>query len=99
MPIQLSEEMAEHLDAALRDKFPCVLATAAPDGTPDIGFKGSVMVFDEDHLAYWERTRGQHLTNIERNPPVAVLYHNHPERLGRRCCAEAGGSRAGELWR
>jgi len=40
--------MAEHLDAALRDKFPCVLATAAPDGTPDVGFKGSVMVFDED---------------------------------------------------
>jgi len=99
MPIELTEEMAQHLETALRDKFPCVLATAAPDGTPDVGFKGSVMVFDSEHLAYWERTRGQHLANIERNPKVAILYHNHTERLGWRFFGEATVFREGGLWR
>jgi hypothetical protein len=91
--------MAKHLDAALREKFPCVLATAAPDGMPDIGFKGSMMVFDAEHLAYWERTRGQHLANVERNPRVAVLYHHQTERLGWRFFGEASVIREGELWR
>ena len=73
--IELSE-MAEAVNAALEDNTPCVLATASKDGVPDIGFKGSMMVFDNDHLAYWERSRGQHLDNVRENPRVAVLYRN-----------------------
>ena len=35
---------------------------------------GESSYFDRDHLSYWERTRGQHLANLRRNPGVAVLY-------------------------
>src|SRR5262245_15768606 len=42
----------------------CVVATQGAQGIPDIGFKGSVQVFDRDHLSYWERTRGGHLANL-----------------------------------
>jgi predicted pyridoxine 5'-phosphate oxidase superfamily flavin-nucleotide-binding protein len=99
MPVKLTEEMTRHLADALANRVPCVLATAAPDGTPNIGFKGSVMVFDEEHLAYWERTRGQHLANVERNPKVAILYHNIPERLGWRFFGEARVIKEGPQWR
>ncbi len=74
MPIDLSEHAAA-VNSALAEASPCVLATQG-ESMPDIGFKGSMQVFDADHLSYWERTRGQHLENLRRNPGVAVLYFN-----------------------
>jgi hypothetical protein len=65
---------AEAVNSALAEGTFCVVATGGQDGIPDIGFKGSMLVFDRDHLAYWERTRGQHLANLRRNPGVAVMY-------------------------
>src|SRR5262249_20791070 len=61
---------------ALAEGTFCVVATQGAEGIPDIGFKGSLQVFDRDHLAYWERTRGGHLANLRANPGVAVLYFN-----------------------
>ncbi|MDP2674432.1 MAG: pyridoxamine 5'-phosphate oxidase family protein [Dehalococcoidia bacterium] len=72
MPIDLTE-FSDAINIALEESSYCVVATCGPDG-PDIGYKGSMQVFDGDHLSYWERTRGQHLTNLRRNPGVAVLY-------------------------
>jgi predicted pyridoxine 5'-phosphate oxidase superfamily flavin-nucleotide-binding protein len=67
---------AEGIDNGLAEGSFCVLATQGADGVPDIGYKGSVQVFDRDHLSYWERTRGQHLANLTAHPGVAVLYFN-----------------------
>ena len=64
------------VDHALANGCPCVLATAGPDGEPDIGYKGSMMIFDDQSLAYWERTRRQHLKNITANPKVVVLFRD-----------------------
>ena len=69
-------EMASFIDTAFVDKVPCFLATADAGGMPDIGPKGSMMVFDKDHLAYWERTQRVHLKNVQENPKVCVLYFN-----------------------
>src|SRR5262249_28796414 len=91
--------MAQNINKALADRMPCVLATASPEGVPNIGFKGSMMVFDDEHLAYWERTRGTHLANIERNPWVAVLYQNFTERLGWRFLGHATVIKEGDRWR
>jgi hypothetical protein len=99
MPIALTEEMKQALSTALSDRMPCVLATASADGQPDIGYKGSVMVFDAEHLAYWERTRGQHLRNVQENPKVAVLYHNGPARLSWRFFGHATVHREDDVWR
>jgi hypothetical protein len=33
-----------------------------------------MIVFDKEHLAYWERTRGEHLENLRHRLGVAVLY-------------------------
>ena len=49
------------------------------DGQPDIAFKGSLMVWDADHLAYWERGLLETLAALRSNPSVAMVYR-HPQR-------------------
>lgn len=67
-------ELTETVGGALAQGRPCVLATVGPDGRPDIGPKGSMLILDKHRLAYWERTRGGHLENLRQSPYVAVLY-------------------------
>jgi general stress protein 26 len=74
--IKLIDQMHELINDALANGSPCILATAAADGEPDIGYKGSMMVFDDESLAYWERTKRQHLKNITANPKVVVLFRD-----------------------
>jgi predicted pyridoxine 5'-phosphate oxidase superfamily flavin-nucleotide-binding protein len=68
--------MREALDNAIAEGTVALVASAAADGEPDIAFKGSAMVWDADHLAFWERSRGQTLRNLEANPKVCVLYRS-----------------------
>jgi uncharacterized protein len=79
--IKLIDQMRELIDPALANGCPCVLATASPEGEPDIGFKGSMMVFDDESLAYWERTRRQHLKNVTANPKVIVLFRDTKTKI------------------
>ena len=74
--IKILDQMSELINPALENGCPCILATASADGEPDIGFKGSMMVFDDESLAYWERTKRQHLKNITANPKVVVLFRD-----------------------
>ena len=53
--INLTDEMVSRLDSALADGYSCLVGTASKDGEPQISPKGSVMAFDRDTLAYWER--------------------------------------------
>ena len=48
------------------------VATVAPDGSPNIGPKGSLQVLDEKHLIYYELTGGAHYKNLQNNPRIAV---------------------------
>lgn len=74
--INLTDQMRELIDSALANGNPCILASASASGEPDIGYKGSMMVFDNESLAYWERTRRQHLKNLLENPRVVVLFRD-----------------------
>lgn len=73
-------EYADAINNALGEGAPCVVATNGTNGIPDIGYKGSVTVYDKDNLAYWERTRGQTLENLRHAPGIAVLYFNRERR-------------------
>jgi len=79
--IQLTDQIRELIDNNLANGSPCILATAAPDGEPDVGFKGSMMVFDNESLAYWERTKRQHLKNLQENPKVVVFFRDSKSML------------------
>jgi general stress protein 26 len=74
--ISISDQMKDLVDNALANGSPCILATVSADGEPDIGYKGSMMVFDKDSLAYWERTKRVHMKNVKENPRVVVLFRD-----------------------
>ena len=74
--ISIVDPMKELVDNALANGCPCILATVSADGEPDIGYKGSMMVFNGDSLAYWERTKRVHLKNVKENPKVIVLFRD-----------------------
>ena len=73
-------EYADAVNAGLAQGTPCVLSTVGKDGMPNLGLKGSVLVFDKDHLAYWERTRKQHFENVQGSDQVAILYVSFPKQ-------------------
>ena len=52
-----------------------VVATSN-DGQPDVALKGSLMVWDAEHLAWWERGRAETEAAVRANPLVAVLVRN-----------------------
>jgi hypothetical protein len=79
--IALTDQMRDLVDNALANGCPCILATASATGEPDVGFKGSTMIFDSESLAYWERTRRQHLKNLSENPRVVVLFRDPKTRI------------------
>ena len=57
------------------DGYPLLLAVNGPAG-PVMGPKGSMIVFDGEHLAYLERTRGAILDCLRRDPRVCIMYVN-----------------------
>ncbi len=94
--IDLSE-MAEYVDRAHDDGLTCLVATASIDGQPNLAFKGSVMVWDKDHLAFWERAHGVTLANLEENPRVALVYRNREAGKNWRFWGDAELLRDGEV--
>ena len=66
--VRLTKEMRTMFEQQLS-----VIATASKDGTPNIGPKGSMYVFDDETLAYSEGTGQKTLKNLQQNPKVAVM--------------------------
>ena len=52
------------------------LVASSNDGQPDIALKGSLMVWDKDHLAWWERSKRETLAALGVNPRVAIFVRN-----------------------
>ena len=70
-----SETIINLVNNGWDDGYPCLLATEGADG-PNISPKGSMMVFDDQHLAYWERSKKQALSNLAKDKRVCVMYAN-----------------------
>lgn len=79
--IYLDDQMRQLLDSAMDDRCTCLLGTATRDGKPQISMKGSVMVFDRQTLAYWERAKRSALENVADNPQVVIFYRNSAQRI------------------
>ena len=87
-PIDLLEWSDLVYDSAA-DGVPIVVASAESGGYPDMSFKGSMMVWDRDHLAWWEWARGEQIAAIEQSPRVCALYRNAGTRVWLRWYGEA----------
>ena len=89
MPIALTDEMKSAFETSLADAAPVLFATASKSGMPDIAFKGSAMVFDNEHVAFWERALGTTFANLKENPGCCILYRNAANRTAWKMFGEA----------
>jgi len=80
---QIKGEYIEPINNALADGTPCLVGTVSADNRPQISPKGSVVVYDAENIAYWERSQRGAASNIEANPHVVIFYRNlaHSESL------------------
>ena len=63
----------EHINTA----FPahvCLVATVLPNGFAQVSPRGSTMVFDDEHLALWERGKGSTTSNLRDGSKVTVFF-------------------------
>ena len=73
MPI--SDTIRTLIRNAWDDGYPCLVATSGREG-PNLTPKGSMIVFDEGHLAWWERSKRAVLENLSHDARVCVMYAN-----------------------
>ncbi len=65
--------LREHINTA----FPahvCLVATVLPDGFAQVSPRGSTMVFDDEHLALWERGKGTTNASLRDGTRVTVFF-------------------------
>ncbi|HSU07083.1 MAG TPA: pyridoxamine 5'-phosphate oxidase family protein, partial [Acetobacteraceae bacterium] len=65
------------LQPHINTSFPnevCLIATVLPDGFAQVTPRGSTMVFDDDHLATWERGKGSTNANLADGSKVTVFF-------------------------
>jgi hypothetical protein len=71
----ISQKIKDLINNSWTDGYVCLLATVGPDG-PNISPKGSMLVFDDQHLAYWERSKKKALENVQHDKRVVMMYAN-----------------------
>jgi hypothetical protein len=74
--IKISDDWRTLVNAGLADGLPCLVGTVGEDGYPSFGPKGSVLVLDDQTLAYWERSHRSSIANVRKNPKVMIYYRN-----------------------
>lgn len=69
---RIPKVLQEHINTA----FPahvCLVGTVLPDGFAQVTPRGSTMVFDDEHLALWERGKGSTTANLKDGTKVTVF--------------------------
>ncbi len=69
----IPKTLQPHINSAFPD-FVCLVGTAQPDGYAQISPRGSTMVFDDNHLALWERGKGSTTAALHDGSKVTVYF-------------------------
>jgi hypothetical protein len=62
----------EHINGAFPANV-CLVATVLPNGFAQVTPRGSTMVYDDEHLALWERGKGSTNANLTDKSKVTVF--------------------------
>ena len=71
----LPDKIKSLILSAWDDGYPCLVASTGRDG-PNITPKGSMIVYDDEHLAWWERSKRAVLDNLGHDKRVCIMYAN-----------------------
>jgi len=96
MAVTLTQEMKEFV---MRPDVVKVLATTNEDGSPNVGPKGSVRVWDDQSLVYAEFTGKRHYRNVRRDPRAAIACIDWQGRQGYRFVGRAEVHEGDDLFR
>src|SRR5712691_13115760 len=64
----------EHINNAAFSDNVCLIGTVLPNGFAQVTPRGSTMVFDEEHIALWERGKGSTNANLKDGTKVTVFF-------------------------
>jgi len=70
---KIPQVLHEHINTAFPANV-CLVATALPNGFAQVSPRGSTMVFNEDHLALWERGKGSTDQNLTDGTKLTVFF-------------------------
>jgi hypothetical protein len=71
----LSDTLKSLIRSAWDDGYPLLVATVGPLG-PNIAPKGSMIAYDDNTLAWWERSKKGLLENLGHDRRVCIMYAN-----------------------
>lgn len=74
---KIPQSLHEHINTAYPE-FVCLVGTVMPDGYAQITVRGSVMVYDDEHLATWERGRGTTTDELKDGTKMTVFFRKRP---------------------
>ena len=82
----IPKTLQPHINSAFPQHV-CLVGSVLPDGYAQITPRGSVQVYDDQHISIWERGRGTTTASIGDGTNVTVFYFN----LGARDVLPIGG--------
>ena len=62
-----------HIDTAFPANV-CLVGSVLPNGYAQVSPRGSTMVFDDTHIARWERGKGSTNENLTEGTPLTVFF-------------------------
>ena len=71
----IPKKIQPHIDAAFPQHV-CLVGSVLPSGFAQITPRGSVQVYDDDHISLWERGRGSTTANLSDGSKVTIYYNN-----------------------
>jgi predicted pyridoxine 5'-phosphate oxidase superfamily flavin-nucleotide-binding protein len=91
--------LTTEMKAAVADIKLCFVATCSPDGSPNVSPKGSLTVWDDDHLAFADIASPQTVKNLKQNPRLEINAVDQISRRGFRFKGTADIlEAANEIW-
>ena len=76
MPVKIDDVMKRMLGLAFEDGVPPIIGTATKEGRPQVSPKGTLSVFDDETLCYWERGYRTSYAALLENPHIVIYYRN-----------------------
>ena len=76
---KIPKALHEHINTAFPSHV-CLVGTVLPSGFAQVSPRGSTMVYDDEHLALWERGKGSTSDNLRDGTKVTVFLRKPPLR-------------------
>jgi len=78
---RIPKALHEHINNAAFTDNVCLIATVLPNGFAQVTPRGSTMVFDDEHIALWERGRGSTSENLTDGTKVTIFFRKSLLRI------------------